>query len=108
MSQFSYEIVLKKGRLHSNAAGLSERTYEPTETPAPTITNTLMDNFVNEVDLGMNGRDFIDYLVQRQMKTRRIILSKTNYNFILRLLRLKMGPRQFKYGYAPSLTFRRV
>ena len=31
MSQFSYEIVYKKGRLHSNADGLSRMTYTPTE-----------------------------------------------------------------------------
>ena len=39
MSQISYEIVYKKGRLLSNADRLSRRTYEPTETPAPTITD---------------------------------------------------------------------
>ena len=65
MSQFSYEIVYKKGRLHLNADGLSRKTYGPTETPVPTITDALMDdNFVNAVDLGMDERDFNDWMVK--------------------------------------------
>ena len=59
MSQFSYEIVYKKGRLHSNADGLSRMTYEPTEVPTPAVTDALMDdNFGNAVDLGMRESDF--------------------------------------------------
>ena len=59
MSQFSYEIVYKKGRLHAYADGQSRRTYEPVETPTPTVTDNLTDdNFVNAVDLKMNERDF--------------------------------------------------
>ena len=54
MSQFSYAIVYKKGRLHSNADGLFRMTYEPTEVPTPAVTDALMDdNFVNAVDLEM-------------------------------------------------------
>ena len=65
MSQFSYEIVYKKGRLHSNADGLSRMTYEPTEIPTPAVTDALMDdNFVNAVDLGMRESDFNSWLVQ--------------------------------------------
>ena len=44
MSQFSYEIVYKKGRLHSNADGLSRMTYEPTVVPTPAVTDALMDD----------------------------------------------------------------
>ena len=64
MSQFSNEIVYKKWRLHSNADGLSRRTYGPTETPASTVTDALRDNFVNAVDLEMDKRNFIDWMVQ--------------------------------------------
>ena len=56
---FTYEIVYKKGRLHTNADVLSRRTYEPVETPTPTVTDNLTyDNFVNAVDLKMSERDF--------------------------------------------------
>ena len=65
MSQFSYEIVYKKGRLHSNADGLSRMTYEPTEVPTPAVTDALMDdNFVSSVDLGKRESDFNSLLVQ--------------------------------------------
>ena len=65
MSQFSYEIVYKKGRFHSNADGLSRMTNEPTEVPTPAVTDALMDdNFVNAVDLGMSESDFNSWLVQ--------------------------------------------
>ena len=37
MSQFSYEIVYKKGRLYSNADGPSRMTFEPTEVPTPAV-----------------------------------------------------------------------
>ena len=54
MSQFSYEIVYKKGRLHSNADGQSRITYEPTEVPTPAVTDELMnDNGVNTMNLEM-------------------------------------------------------
>ena len=42
MSQFSHEIVYKKGRLHSNADGLSRMNYEPKEVPTPAVTDALM------------------------------------------------------------------
>ena len=59
MSQFSYEIVYKKGRLHSNADGLSRMTYEPTEVPTPAVTVALMDdNCINAIDLGDEGKRF--------------------------------------------------
>ena len=65
MSQFSYEIVYKKGRLHSNADGVSRMTYEPTEVPTPAVTDALMDdNFINAMDLGMRESDFNSWLVQ--------------------------------------------
>ena len=65
MSQFSYEIVYKNGRLHSNADGLSRMTYEPTEVPTPAATDALMDdNFVNAMDLGKKESDFNSWLVQ--------------------------------------------
>ena len=44
MSQFSYETVYKKGRLHSNADGLSRITYEPMWVPTPAMTDALMDD----------------------------------------------------------------
>ena len=57
--------MYKKGRLHSNADGLSRMTYEPTEVPTPAITDALMDNnFVNAVYLGMRESDFNIWLVQ--------------------------------------------
>ena len=76
MSQFSYEIVYKKGRLHSNANGLSRMTYEPTEVPTPAVTDALMnDSFVNAVDLGMREIDFSSWLVQIANK------EKQSYQF---------------------------
>ena len=64
MSQFSYQIVYKKGRLHSNADGLSRMTYEPTEVPTPALTDALMDdNFVSSVE-----SDFDNWLVQLSSK----------------------------------------
>ena len=65
MNQFSYEIVYKKGRLHTNAVEISRRTYEPLETPTPTVTdNVTDDNFLNAVDLKMSERDFNIWIVQ--------------------------------------------
>ena len=65
ISQFSYDIVYKKGRLHSNADGLSRITYEPTEVPKPAVTDALMDdNFVNAMDLGIRESDFNSWLIQ--------------------------------------------
>ena len=69
MSQFSYEIVYKKGRLHSNADGLSRMTYEPTDVTTPTLTDALMDdNCVGAVDLEMKESDFNNWLVQLSSK----------------------------------------
>ena len=63
--QFSYEIVYKKGRLHTNADGLSRMTNEPDETPTPTATDNLTDdNFVNATDLRMSERDFNSWMIQ--------------------------------------------
>ena len=65
MSQFSYEIVHKKGRLHSNADGLSRMTYEPTEVPTPAVTDALMnDNCIIAMNLEMRESDFNSWLVQ--------------------------------------------
>ena len=76
MSQFPYEIVYKKGRLHSNADGLSRMTYESTEVPTPAMTDALMDdNFVHAVDLGMRKIDFNSWLVQIANK------EKESYQF---------------------------
>ena len=81
MSQFSYEIVYKKGRLHSNADCLSRMTYEPTEVPTPAVTDALMDdNFVNAVDFGMREIDFNSWLVQIANK------EKESYQFGSELL----------------------
>ena len=60
MSQFSYEIVYKKGSLHSSADGLFRMTYKPTEVPRPALTDALMDdNFISSVE-----SDFDNWLVQ--------------------------------------------
>ena len=64
MSQFTYEIVYKKGRLHSIADGLSRMTYEPMG-PRHLITGAFMDdNFVNAVDLGIRESEFSSWLIQ--------------------------------------------
>ena len=81
MSQFSYEIVYKKGHLHSNADGLSRMTYEPTAIPTPAVTDALMDdNGVNALDLGMWESDFNSWLVQIANK------EKESYQFESELL----------------------
>ena len=55
----------KKGRLHTNADGLSRMTYEPIETQTPTVTDNLTDdNFVNAMDLKMSERDFNSWMIQ--------------------------------------------
>ena len=65
MSQFSYEIVYKNCRLHSNADGLSRMTYESTEVPTPAVTDAVMnDNLFNAVHLWMRESDFNSWLVQ--------------------------------------------
>ena len=64
MSQFSYEIVYKKGSFHSNADGLSRMPYKPTEVPTPAVTDALMDdNFVSSVE-----SDFDNWLEQLSCK----------------------------------------
>ena len=69
MSQFSYEIVYKKGSLHSNADGLSRMTYKPTEVPTPALTDALIDdNFVSALDSEIKGCDFDNWLVQLSSK----------------------------------------
>ena len=81
ISQFSHEIVYKKGRLHFNADRLSRMTYEPKLVPTPAVTDALMDdNFVNGVDLGMREIDFIIWLVQIANK------EKESYQFGSELL----------------------
>ena len=81
MSQFSYEIVYKKGHLHSNADGLSRMTYEPTEVPTPAVTDASMDdNCINAMDLGMRKSDFNSWLVQIANK------EKESYQFGSELL----------------------
>ena len=65
MRQFTYDIVYKKGCLHSNADGLSRMTYEPTGASTPTVTDALKDdNSVNAVDLGMRESEFNSWLIQ--------------------------------------------
>ena len=65
MSEFSCEIVYKKGRLHSNADGLSRMTYEQTEVLTPAVTDALIDDyFLNAIDLEMTESDFNSWLVQ--------------------------------------------
>ena len=72
MSQFSYEIVYKNGRLHTNADGLSRMTYEPDKTPTPTVTDNLTDdNFVNATALRMSERDFNSWLIQLANENRK-------------------------------------
>ena len=76
MSQFTHEIVYKKGRLHSNADGLSRMTYEPTGASTPTVMDALMDdNFVNAVDLGMRESEFNSWLIQLSNE------NKASYRF---------------------------
>ena len=79
MSQFSYEIVYKKGRLHSNADGLSRMTYEPMEAQTPALTDALVDdNFVSSVDLEMKESDFDNWLVQLSSKKRKVSNLEVN------------------------------
>ena len=81
MSQFTYEIVYKNGRLHSNADGLSRMTYEPTGASTPTVTDELMEaNFVNAVDLGMRESEFNSWLIQLSNE------NKASYRFGCELL----------------------
>ena len=57
--------MYKKGRLHSNADGLSRMTYQPTEVPTPALTDALVDdNFVCAVDLETKESDFDNWLAQ--------------------------------------------
>ena len=73
--------MYKKGRLHSNADGLSRMTYEPTVVPTPAVTDALMeDNFINAMDLGMRKSDFNSWLVQIANK------EKESYQFGSELL----------------------
>ena len=81
MSQFIYEIVYKKWRLHSNADGLSRMSYEPTGASTPTVTDALMDdNFVNVVDLEMRESEFNGWLIQLSNE------NKASYKFGCELL----------------------
>ena len=81
MSQFTYEIVYKKGRLHSNSDGLSRMTYEPTGASTPTATDALMGgNFVNAVELGMRESDVNSWLIQLSNE------NKASYRFGCELL----------------------
>ena len=89
MSQFSYEIVYKKGRLHTNADGVSRMTYEPVETPTPTVTDNLTyDNFVNATDLRMSERDFSSWLIQLANENRedyRVGMELQNYTIAMEM-----------------------
>ena len=88
MSQFSYEIVYKKGRLHTNADGLSRMTYEPAGNPTPAVTGKLTDdNFVNAIDLKMSERDFNSWMIQLANENRedyRLGMKLQNYTMLLR------------------------
>ena len=83
---FSYEIVYKKGRLHTNADGLSRMTYEPVETPTSTVTDNLTDdNFVNAMDLKMSERDFNSWMIQLANENRedyRLGMELQNYTMV--------------------------
>ena len=80
MSQFSYEIVHKKGRLHTNADGLSRMIYEPVETATPTVTDNLTDdNFVNAMDLKMSERDFNSWMIQLANENPLIVRRRVPY-----------------------------
>ena len=81
ISQFTYEIVYKKGRLHSNADGLTGMTYEPTGASTPTATDaSLDDNFVIAVDLGVRETEFNSWLIQFSNE------NKASYRFGCELL----------------------
>ena len=98
MSQLSYEIVYKKGRLHTNADGISRRTYEPVETPTPTVTDNLTDdNFVNSMDLRMSERDFNSWMVQLANENRENYRLKMELqNYIMAIEREVDTPINFK------------
>ena len=107
MSQFSYEIVYKKGRLHSNADGLSRMTYEPTEVPTSAVTDALMDdNGFNAMNIEMKESDFNSWLMQIADK------EKESYKFGIELLyytaaiRISDGERPPLDGKRPPLMWR--
>ena len=65
MSQFTYEIIYKKGRMPSNADGLSRMIYEPMGVSVPAAIDTLIgDNFVNAVDLRIRESELNSWLIQ--------------------------------------------
>ena len=91
MSQFSYEIVYKNGRLHTNADRLSRRTYEPVATPTLTITDNLTDdNFVNAMNLRMSESDFNSWMVPLAKENREDCLLGMELQIIPWLLRWKL------------------
>ena len=89
MNQFSYEIVYKKGRLHTNADGLSRMTFEPVEIPTPTVTDNLTDdNFMNAMDLKMSERDFSSWMIKLANKNRedyRLGMKLQNYTMAIEM-----------------------
>ena len=89
MSEFSYKIVYKKDRLHTNADGLSRMTYEPVETPTPTVIDNLTDdNFVNAMALRMSERDFNSWMIQLANENRedyRLGMELQNYTMAIEM-----------------------
>ena len=89
MSQFSYEIVYKKGRLHTNTDGLSRMTYEPVEAPTPTVTGNLTDdNFVIAMELKMSECDFNSWMIQLANESRedyRLGMKLQNYTMAIEI-----------------------
>ena len=79
---------------------LSRRTYEPVETPTPTVTDNLTDdNFVNEVDLKMSERDFNTWMVQLANENREDYwLGMELQNYIMAIEIKVETPINFKTG----------
>ena len=99
ISKFSYVIVYKKGRFHTNADELSRRTYEPVKTPNPTITNNLTDdNFGIAIELSMSERDFNSWMVQ---------LANENWEDYRFGKELQIIPWLLRWKLKPPLILRR-
>ena len=75
--------------MHTNADGLSRMTYEPVETPTPTVTDNLTDdNFVNATDLKMSERDFNSWIIQLANENRedyRFGMKLQNYTMAIEM-----------------------
>ena len=64
-------------------------TYEPVETPTPTVTDNLTDdNFVNAMDLKMSERDFNRWMIQLANENRedyRLGMELQNYTMAIEM-----------------------